>query len=383
MALSQASLLVGKGSTDTPNSATRREFPISWGGVTVTEGAVAPSIQRTLTRKTDTLLRDTGARLDGAATELETTLAYHATHGRLAQVTARLGGIDRYFYYMSYQYGSYDRIANFSAPAHSVTNQWMNPLGALSKKENKVGGANVSTYQYGVNGIGQRTSVDTSGGAFASADAADWQWKYNLRGELASARNNPVQPTSTASRFYEFDGIGNRLRQREGVFADTGGTLTSYTANALNQYTAVNIATPYHDYDGNMTSGPIPVSATGASLGWNGENRLASSYPWAPGSAWSACLYDALGRRAMKTVTPSGGAATRTYFIHDGWNLVAEYSGAVHTSGPPPALTLERTHAWGTDLSGSGQGAGGVGGLLATHLHNAGANSGFFREYHG
>ena len=280
-------------------------------------------------------------------------------------------------------------------------NDWWNPLAALSRKENVsfAGWTNVSTYQYGVNAIGQRESVDTSGSAFASADTADWQWKYNLRGELASARNNPVQPASASSRFYEFDGIGNRLRHRDGVHSDSGGTLTSYTSNALNQYTAVNTVMPYHDDDGNMAGGPIPVSPTGASFGWDGQssgarkpaegspkgrgggreqNRPAYIYPWAPGSAWAEYLHDALGRRVMKTVTPSGGTGTRTYFLYDGWNLIAEYSGAIHTTGAPPALTLERTHAWGTDLSGSAQGAGGVGGLLATYLHNAGADTGVY-----
>ena len=44
-------------------------------------------------------------------------------------------------------------------------------------------------------------------------------------------------------------------------------------------------------------------------------------------------------------------------FVYDGWNLIAE----LDLTGR--AL---RTHLWGLDLSGSQQGAGGVGGLLAT-----------------
>ena len=36
--------------------------------------------------------------------------------------------------------------------------------------------------------------------------------------------------------------------------------------------------------------------------------------------------------------------------------------------GRPP--TLPKTHLWGTDLSGTLQGAGGVGGLLAVHIQN-------------
>jgi RHS repeat-associated protein len=86
-------------------------------------------------------------------------------------------------------------------------------------------------------------------------------------------------------------------------------------------------------------------------------------------------LYDALGRRIMKSTGYSGDV--RTYFVYDGWNLVAEYTGANHYIGTPPAITLIRTHAWGTDVSGSGQGAGGVGGLLATYIAT-GSPTGFY-----
>jgi hypothetical protein len=49
-------------------------------GVVVTEGPVLPSLQRTVSHKTDTLLRDTGAvLLNGLTTEAETTLAYYPT----------------------------------------------------------------------------------------------------------------------------------------------------------------------------------------------------------------------------------------------------------------------------------------------------------------
>ena len=290
---------------------------------------------------------------------------------------------------MSYQYGSYHRVQNLTGPASSVYNYYDSLRGTLSSKYSYATPSwnTVSSYVYGTpNAIGQPTSVDAYGTAFSSSDTADWQWKYNLRGELASARNQPLQASSTASRFYEFDGIGNRQRQRQGVFADAGGTLTSYTPNALNQYTTITTAStvyPYHDPDGNMTSGPLPASPTGASLGWNGENRLSYISPWVSGSAWAYYLHDALGRRVMKTVTPSGGSATRTYAIYDGWNLLAEYTGAVHTTGTPPLATLQRSYAWGTDLSGTAQGAGGVGGLLAAQLHT-GPNMGvYYPTYDG
>ncbi|MBK8474728.1 MAG: RHS repeat-associated core domain-containing protein [Opitutaceae bacterium] len=50
--------------------------------------------------------------------------------------------------------------------------------------------------------------------------------------------------------------------------------------------------------------------------------------------------------------------ASDTRFLYDGWNLLAEFSvqGSV--------FSVQRSFTWGLDLSGSSQGAGGVGGLL-------------------
>jgi RHS repeat-associated protein len=63
------------------------------------------------------------------------------------------------------------------------------------------------------------------------------------------------------------------------------------------------------------------------------------------------------------------GSATLTYFVHDGWNVVAEYAGSPGSS----ALAHEVRHVWGEDLGGGLQTAGGVGGLLAS-VRASGAN---------
>jgi RHS repeat-associated protein len=55
-----------------------------------------------------------------------------------------------------------------------------------------------------------------------------------------------------------------------------------------------------------------------------------------------------MGRRFQKTVN-----GTNTAFIYDGWNLLQETTG-----------TNVTRYIWGLDLSGSMQGAGGIGGLL-------------------
>ncbi len=49
-------------------------------------------------------------------------------------------------------------------------------------------------------------------------------------------------------------------------------------------------------------------------------------------------------------------------FVYDGWNLVAELDSN---------NALVRSFVWGNDMSGSLQGAGGVGGLLQTAYYGS------------
>jgi RHS repeat-associated protein len=81
----------------------------------------------------------------------------------------------------------------------------------------------------------------------------------------------------------------------------------------------------------------------------------------------SEFAYDAQSRRTQK-IDYSGwtnGAysiTNSTKFIYDGWNLISEIS---HTDTPTLSCSVTNFYVWGQDLSGSLQGAGGIGGLLA------------------
>jgi RHS repeat-associated protein len=56
------------------------------------------------------------------------------------------------------------------------------------------------------------------------------------------------------------------------------------------------------------------------------------------------------------------------YFIYDGWNVIEE------TIAPATGPVETAEHVWGTDLSGTAQGAGGVGGLLLRESSATGAS---------
>jgi len=100
------------------------------------------------------------------------------------------------------------------------------------------------------------------------------------------------------------------------------------------------------------------------------ENRLVTieSLPEGPDHAKVRLefVYDYMGRRVRKTVLSGhdGSAYQQTNevtFVYDGWNLIAALDEDLVAGSTSTNFFL-----WGLDLSGSLQGAGGVGGLLAT-----------------
>ena len=106
-----------------------------------------------------------------------------------------------------------------------------------------------------------------------------------------------------------------------------------------------------YDPDGNLTN-----DGRFAYI-WDGENRLvAMTNNTSVGPQYGLTFaYDPQGRRIQKMVATNGVGVYTNRFLYDGWNLIAELK--------PNNLPI-RTYVWGTDLSGTMQGAGGVGGLL-------------------
>ena len=127
-----------------------------------------------------------------------------------------------------------------------------------------------------------------------------------------------------------------------------------------------------YDDDGNLTFLP---STSGGGVGgegwyfqWDGENRLVSIETSAAAASAGAArvrvvyTYDNRSRRIGKVVShfenDTWTVAESRSFVYDGWNMVQET-----ISNPQSAIS--NSFVWGLDLSGSLQGAGGVGGLLA------------------
>lgn len=129
-----------------------------------------------------------------------------------------------------------------------------------------------------------------------------------------------------------------------------------------------------YDADGNLIGDGLWT------YDWDAENRLIrmTTTP-AAANAGRPNLelnfrYDYRHRRVFKEVrnVTTSVVISERRFLYDGWNLIAETDGA---------NAFKRSYAWGADLDGIVQGAGGVGGLL--QIHDYEQNKTMFPAYDG
>ncbi len=374
-----------------------------WAGLTLSRGY--DQLRRlnsiTASRK-GTMLIQTGfgydsiSRLETVTSENNTaTFAYHPKSALVQSVTFKHSGTTAVT-----QIRSFDGL---SRPTVFSTTPVVGPS---------------SSFEGLYNAEGFREAATIEGGSY-------WDYGYNDRGEVTSAvkRKSAGDPIGGHQFGYAFDGIGNRLsstangstsvytpdnlnqyasRTVPGVAfllgrADADATVTvnaqAVTRDDLDYYAQISVSNAAsavflnptveatspsgaaslsghifipqspevfgHDDDGNLL-------ADGRwTYSWDGENRLASMETNTAAVQAGVprerlrFVYDYLGRRVAKQSERWNGTQFtlhhRMHYLYDGWNLIAE----MLAGGP-----LIRTYTWGTDLSGSWQGAGGIGGLL-------------------
>jgi len=282
-----------------------------------------------LTRSYDHLGRNTGFTAGRASPlgepDYMTTYDYDSV-GRFASVSSLVQSASSVVDY-GYVPDS-DLIASVQHPSHTSHRSYepMRDLIAV------VSNSTISTFVYQNDALGRRTKrIDTL--------AVTNLFGYNDRSELATAE------MGTNSYGYAYDSIGNRESATNPV------EVLTYLANQLNQYTSIADGvtnTPTYDADGNL------LTYGGWTFTWNGENRLINASNATTEISYS---YDYMGRRFQKVVDDGSTVVTNT-FLYDGWLLVSEQSAS--------GGNLSTNHyVWGLDLSGSMQGAGGIGGLLS------------------
>jgi len=223
-------------------------------------------------------------------------------------------------------------------------------------------GGNLRTIPYNANPLNQYTNIVTPG--------------YKSILGVAIATNTVTVNSNTALRKVEY------FESEITITNTLGPTWQSVSINAGGNSATGNILfppynqTPLYDSDGNLTNDGL------WSYTWDAENRLISiTSQTNVASAAKQKIdyqYDAKFRRIQKIVSSWNGSnyvpQSTNKFVYDGWNLIAVLDGNNN---------LLQSFTWGTDLSGSLQGAGGVGGLISMTIY-AGTNAGtYFYAYDG
>ena len=135
-----------------------------------------------------------------------------------------------------------------------------------------------------------------------------------------------------------------------------------------------------YDADGNL------LSDGWWNCTWDAENRLikVESRPDTPSGSWRRIewTYDALGRRIQQVTSIWTNNA---WFVVENLKFVSDpmLFGRPIVEINATKNTLVRSYVWGLDLSGTMNGAGGVGGLLWVTHHNGPTTGTHFVAYDG
>jgi RHS repeat-associated protein len=199
-----------------------------------------------------------------------------------------------------------------------------------------------------------------------SASERSRAFTYDAWRQLTQSVATSANPQIAVTDGYFYDAIGNRTQSARGVSTAPSET-TFYGVNPVNQYTALTgamVDSPAYDLNGNTVGCANALRSLGEggaplTLRYDEENRLVEV---SDATCRSLYVYDGLGRRVCQQDF-SWNLALGTWklerearFVYDGWRVIEE------TDATGRSL---RSYTRGLDLSGSLEGAGGIGGLLA------------------
>jgi RHS repeat-associated protein len=280
----------------------------------------------------------------------------------LAKKTAPIDNLSRHTRpdgsFIDYTYNSRNLFGTLSADGPPPVAEYTYNLRSQIQQTEIENG--LFTVTRGYDGAGRLTGVTNGGfdstGYTLSPDGR--RTGINRNGQVETYEYDNARQVEEATytglstvQSWQYDGAGNRTS------ATTNGSTTNYSANAVNEYLSISgmPGTPSYDDNGNALDWNVrPYGSStvmAADFTWNINNELVGAVNSSGDSA--AYAYDALGRRVARTLSV-GGVSSTTWFFTNAWNVELEHNGTAFT----------RRLTWGLDLSGSLQGAGGVGGLI-------------------
>ncbi len=205
----------------------------------------------------------------------------------------------------------------------SQTLSYRNVRDLLTGMSYKRGNTGVASRTYTYDAAGRPITRNTSGNGTTVNDS----FAYNNRSELTAATVN------NEAYSYDYDNIGNRTAAVE----DSSGVAshTAYTANNLNQYTAIGDFTPTFDAAGNQTL--VKTTSGIWSVTYDAENRPVN-FTNTETNTVIECAYDHMGRRATKKVTVNGAVTLHHRYLYRGYLQID--SGAPHCAFTLSGQTL-------------------------------------------
>jgi RHS repeat-associated protein len=251
--------------------------------------------------------------------------------------------------YRGYAYDNIGQLKTaFGKEPGGTTNRMQEQLGyfydAAGNLNYRTNNALVQTF--GVNNLNELTSIGRSG-------------TLTVAGTTTSAATNVTVNTSNAVLYVD------------NTFASTNQTLTlgtnTFTAIARDSYGRVdtNTVSPSlpladnmdFDLNGNLLQERSTIGGTNRVFAYDDENQLIAV--WVTNMWMSQFTYDGKMRRRIRKEYTWNGTWLQTnevHYVYDGNVVIQERDG-----NNSPQVTYTR----GNDMSGSLQGAGGIGGLLA------------------
>ena len=321
----------------------------------------------------------------GGVTKLSTARTYDDLH-RLTGISSTTGPVTKAY---NYTYDASDRRTQLNMPDGSYWTYGYDDKGQIISGVKHDAAGNVipgQSFGYDYDGIGNLTAERRGIAEMNIAYTANNVNQYTSRaipgivpviGEADAAAAVKVIRNDTVPVFPERAMVPVRSgKYFQGVLAadntQTAKTVP-YTVYAIKDdtvnnkqlvhketgsYTVPKASQPFaYDLDGNTTGDGAWVYT------WNGENRLVKAEK--ANYKKLEFAYDYMGRRTEKRAYASVNNAWNLLsvekYVYKGWNLIAVYDGND---------ALQKSYLWGIDLSGSLQGAGGVGGLLAENSNS-------------
>ena len=261
-----------------------------------------------ITETSDNLGRSTGFVYSKNGTTQHTVTTGYGTDGRINSAGFLHGGAEKVFGY-EYLIGS-NLLHKLTKPnGMTLTQSYEEHRDLLTGMAYHRGTTLVAQREYVYDTLGRPTARNTARKGTVVNDS----FTHNTRSELTAAQVNGEDYQ------YNYDNIGNRTTATE------SDESTTYTANALNQYTTIQeneeaAFTPLFDADGNQTR--IKTETGIWEVIYNAENRPVS-FTNAESNTVVECAYDSMGRRAYKKVTVDGTVTLHQRYIYRGYLQIA------------------------------------------------------------